>query len=151
MDDVSLFVPRCGDVRNKTELDRYGALVLSAVGDGVHTLFLRCALTKHARYHTEDLHKIVSQYARAEAQAEAYKTLLPHLTDEEKRVGNRGKNARFHTIPKHATKYDYSLASAFEALTGYLYMSGSHDRLCELYSIIYADSLSKEDETDTQN
>ena len=142
MDKIGLFLPHCEEIRDKKTLDDCGALVLCSVGDGVHTLFLRCALSCSFPYRAEDLHQQVSKYACAEAQAAAYKTLLPILSEEEVRVGNRGKNAHFHTVPKHAGKYDYSLASAFEALTGYLYLSGSRDRLCELYSIIYSDLLS---------
>lgn len=149
--DIGIFIPRCAETREKKDLDGYGALVLSLVGDGVHTLFLRCALSNVARYRNEDLHKLVSNYARAEAQADCQKKLLPHLTDEEKRIANRGKNANFHTIPKHATKYIYSLSTAFEALTGYLYLAGSHDRLCELYRILYEDSFSEIESLESQN
>ena len=141
MRDFRLFVPRCADVRDKKDLDSYGALVLSAVGDGVHTLFLRSALSYAYRYKTEELHCAVSEYARAEAQAVALTRLLPLLTEEELRVVRRGKNARPRTIPKHATVSEYASATAFEALTGYLYLSGNHERLCALYNEIYGDTL----------
>ncbi|MBR1747942.1 MAG: ribonuclease III [Clostridia bacterium] len=150
MKKIDLFVPRCADVRDEKELADYGVLVLSLVGDGVHTLFLRCALSASERYRNEDLHARVAEYAKAESQAKDAKTLLPYLSETEKRVYNRGKNAHFKTVPKHATKYEYSLATAFEALTGYLYLSGKTDRLCELYKILYEESDTEVKESDTE-
>ena len=142
MQGIRLFVPLCADVRDKKDLDAYGALVLSAVGDGVHTLFLRSALSCAYRYRTEELHQKVSEYARAEAQAVALSRLIPMLNEEELRVVKRGKNARPRTLPKHATISEYLSATAFEALTGDLYLSGEHERLCDLYNVLYADMVS---------
>ena len=150
MFDVLSFIPRCPTVREKTELDSYGALVLSAVGDGVHTLFLRCALSAVFRYRPEDLHKEVSRFARAEAQCEALKKIEPILNEEEMQIVKRGRNAHPHNIPKHATQYEYRAASGFEALTGYLYLSGRGDRLGELFDTIYGETFSGLLVSDTQ-
>ena len=51
---------------------------------------------------------------------------------EEMAVYKRGRNARSATMPKHATMTEYRMATGFEALVGYLYLEGRHDRLLKL-------------------
>ena len=124
-------------------------LSLSMVGDGVHTLFLRSAALEISRYSNEKLHTLTAKYACAEAQALAAKKMLPLLSDEEKRIFSKGKNSHPHTIPKHASIYVYHLATAFEAVTGFLYLAGDNDRLAELYEAIYGDWLPEDMRSET--
>ena len=56
----------------------------------------------------------------------------PLLTDEEKSVYRRGRNAHSATMAKHATMADYRRATGFEALMGYLYLKDEFERLVEL-------------------
>ena len=55
--------------------------------------------------------------------------IIGMLTEEEAGVFRRAKNAKTHSVAKHATLSDYKKATAFEALIGYLYLSGQEDRL----------------------
>jgi ribonuclease-3 family protein len=41
--------------------------------------------------------------------------------------------------PKSATALEYRRATGFEALFGYLYLSGNIDRIDELFEIAYSD------------
>ncbi len=59
---------------------------------------------------------------------------MDELTDEEKEVYRRGRNASPHTIPQHARREDYQTATALEALFGYLYLKGEIQRLNQLFS-----------------
>lgn len=131
------------------ELIDVNPLVLSFVGDGVHTLFLRTALTGKSPYRNDALHALTSEYACAPAQAEAAKLLLPLLDERERYVFNKAKNAKLNTVPKHATHYQYQLATAFEAVTGYLYLAGNNARLDELYDTIYREKLAENGFSDT--
>ena len=126
-------------------------LALSFIGDAVHTLFIRSAMLPRDAYRNGALHSLSSDFACAPSQAEDAKKMLPLLTDEERRIFNKGKHAKIHTVPKHATFYQYQLATAFEAVTGFLYLAGRNDRLAELYEIIYADRISENKDKDTQN
>ena len=54
------------------------------------------------------------------------------LTDAEKTAYRRGRNAKSFTMPKHATMKDYRMATGFEALMGYLYLTEQFDRMAEL-------------------
>ena len=44
----------------------------------------------------------------------------------------RARNTKVNNIAKHATIEDYKKSTAFEALLGYLYLSGQNDRLVEI-------------------
>ena len=63
------------------------------------------------------------------------RTIQDHLTEEEHAVYRRGRNARSVTPAKNQSITDYRRATGFEALTGYLYLSGEYERLTELISI----------------
>ena len=54
------------------------------------------------------------------------------LTEEEKAVFRRGRNAHSGTMPKNASVADYRTATGLETLVGFLYLSGSDARLGEL-------------------
>ena len=53
------------------------------------------------------------------------------LTDEESQVFHRGRNAK-STVPKSASVHQYRMATAFEALLGYLFLEEREERLEEL-------------------
>ena len=53
------------------------------------------------------------------------------LTEEEKQVFHRGRNAK-STVPKSASVHQYRMATAFEALLGYLFLEEQQERLEEL-------------------
>lgn len=128
-----------------SELKNANPLTLSFVGDGVHTLFIRAALLKKSPFRNDVMHELTSSFVCATAQAEDAKAMLPLLTDEERQIFNKAKNGKINTVPKHATIYQYQLATAFEAVTGFLYLTGKAERLAELYGIIYKDKLSEND------
>ena len=73
----------------------------------------------------------------AAAQSRACETLLPLLEEDELRVYNRGRNADPANIPKHAQRSDYHRATAFEAVFGYLHLSGRTQRMQTLFNEVY--------------
>ena len=54
------------------------------------------------------------------------------LTPKELSVYRRGRNAKSVTMAKNATMKDYRMATGFEALMGYLYLTERYERLTEL-------------------
>lgn len=60
------------------------------------------------------------------------KELMETLTSEEMAVYKRGRNAKAMTMAKHATMIDYRMATGFEALMGYLYLSEQYERMMQL-------------------
>lgn len=105
-------------------------LVLAYVGDAVYELFIRTKLAAHpGKVH--DLHRVAVEYVRAGSQAEIIHDWEPILSDSEKEVVRRGRNAKSGT-PRRTDVVDYRYSTGFEALLGYLYLSGQQERLLEL-------------------
>ena len=51
------------------------------------------------------------------------------LTEEEQNIVRRTRNTQNHHIAKNATPAEYSYATAFEGLIGYLYLNKRDERL----------------------
>jgi ribonuclease III family protein len=106
-------------------------LTLAFVGDAVHTLYVRTRLATSGGL-VRKMHYDAIEKVKAAAQAKAGEALLPALDEEEKRIFIRGRNAKSANIPKHADVGEYHSATGFEALLGYLYLTGRKERLCEI-------------------
>lgn len=119
----------------------YSPLVLAYIGDSVYETYIRTRLVARANTQVNNLHKTTINYVKAKAQSEIMKALLGQLTEEEEWVFKRGRNTKSATVPKNADVGEYRYATGFEALIGYLYLSGSIDRLYELldFAFDYAD------------
>lgn len=122
-------------------LREYSPLVLAYIGDSVYETYIRTRLVARANTQVNNLHKTTINYVKAKAQSEIMKALLDQLTEEEEWVFKRGRNAKSATVPKNADVGEYRYATGFEALIGYLYLSGNIDRLYELlqFAFNYAD------------
>lgn len=111
-------------------LQELSPLALAYVGDAVYELFIRAKLVAYpAKMH--QLHRRAVQYVQASSQAEIIRSWEPKLTDEEKDVVRRGRNAK-SGVPRHGDVVEYRYSTGMEALIGYLYLSNQHGRLKEL-------------------
>ena len=120
------------------------SLKLAFVGDGVFELFVREKLVCQGNCPVNKLHKRSVEQVCCGAQAAAAKKLLPMLTEEEAALYNRGRNAHVGHVPKNAKVADYHAATAFEALFGYVYLTGNLQRLRELFQLA-CEALDEED------
>ena len=116
------------------ELQRMSALGLAHIGDAVYELLVRSYLCTHGRATGRNLHHDTVALVCAPAQARAVKTLECSLTEEELAVFRRGRNAKVSGIPHGATVGEYHAATGFEALFGWLWLTGRRNRLNELFS-----------------
>lgn len=107
-------------------------LVWAYVGDCVYELFIRMQLVNTTKLNPHKLHVEAIQYVKAQAQAEILAKLYDDLTEEEKDIVRRGRNAENHHLPKNANATDYMYATALEALIGYLYLTKQDTRLKEI-------------------
>lgn len=121
---------------DKNEIFEMGSTALAHIGDAVFELMVRSDLCKNGKRKAKELHKNTVLLVSAAAQEEASKKIIFVLTKEERDVFLRGRNAKVNTLPKHATPETYHTATAFEALWGYLYLTGKYDRLNELFDVI---------------
>ena len=58
--------------------------------------------------------------------------ILADLTEEEENLVRRARNRRIKSKARGASPMDYKLATAFEALIGYLHLSGKSERAEEV-------------------
>lgn len=120
----------------------YSPLALAFMGDSIYEAFIRTKLLLAANQSAAKLHRTAVSFVRAGAQALAMQALLPLLTEEEADIYKRGRNAHSHTVPKNADVTEYRAATGFEALMGYLYLTGQTDRLTHVmeqaYDVIHA-------------
>lgn len=107
----------------------YSPLVLAYIGDAVYELLIRTRVINQGSMQVNKMHKKSASLVKAETQANLIKVLQEELTQEEHAVYKRGRNAKSVTTAKHATMIDYRMATGFEALVGYLYLTGRMDRL----------------------
>lgn len=111
-------------------------LTLAFIGDAVFEILVRERLVCMGSRSSSELHRLSVSQVCCQAQAAASEKLTPVLTEEEQEIFRRGKNAHPGHIPKNADQKDYHLATALEALFGYLYLSGQIDRVKEIFGVI---------------
>jgi ribonuclease-3 family protein len=113
-------------------------LTYAYIGDAVYEQFIRTKMVEENPNLTPHVYHLRSiMYVKAENQAKAMKLIWDLLTEEEKSIAKRGRNAKSKTIPKNADVLDYRFATAFECLIGYLYMHGQNERLHFILNIVY--------------
>lgn len=110
----------------------YSPLTLAYMGDAIYDLIIRSIIVERANRSANDLHKKAIRYVKAETQAKMIQALQVELTVDEEAVYKRGRNAKSYTTAKNATMADYRKATGFEALMGFLYLTGQTDRLLYL-------------------
>lgn len=114
------------------EVNTMSPLTWAYVGDAVYELFIRMNLVNTKKSKPHMLHIESIKYVKAEAQANILKRIYDELTEDEKDIVRRGRNAENHHLPKNANVQDYMYSTAFEALIGYLYLTKQNDRLKEI-------------------
>ena len=117
------------------EINKISVLGLAHVGDAVYELLVRSWLCTTEPGRVSDIHSGTVEYVNAGAQAAAAERLLPFLTEQEHSVFRRGRNAKVNSVPHNSTIAEYHFATGLETLFGWLYLSGSDERIEELFRI----------------
>ena len=124
-----------------TQIERLSPIALAYIGDAVFELYIRELFLFPPKRIADHHHQVVTQ-VRAESQAVHLSNLLPYLTDEEKEILRRGRNAS--TIkPRRLSRKIYQQATSLETLIGYLHLT-DRERLLELLAKLKFDSIDKE-------
>jgi len=110
----------------------YSPLALAYMGDGVYEVLIRTRVMNRGSMQVNKMHKKSASLVKAEAQARMIQALQEELTEEETAVYKRGRNAHSASSAKNASIRDYRMATGFEALVGYLYLTGQYERLLKL-------------------
>lgn len=118
----------------ETQVKNISPVTLAFVGDAVYTLYVREKLVAEHDFSTGTLQKLSSSTVSAHGQNELLEKILPVLTEDELSIFKRGRNAKKPTRSKSATVAEYNNSTGFEALLGYLYLTGKYERLESLLS-----------------
>jgi ribonuclease-3 family protein len=123
---------RCQAAGSDYKIEQISPISLAYIGDAVYELYVRTRYLlppkKISRYHQQ-----VVAIVRAEYQAAYLRCLEPYLTDLEKNVVRRGRNA-VTSIPRRLSPEIYQQATSLETLIGYLYLTDI-ERLQELLKL----------------
>lgn len=119
------------------------SLTLAFVGDSVYELLVREYLLSKGKRQVGELNKEKVAMVCCAAQTKAFDIIKELLTEEEEGVFRRGRNVQVNSVPKNSSLKDYHTATGFEALFGYLYLSGRTERIYELFSAVISNVTSE--------
>lgn len=114
------------------DIVNYSPLTLAYIGDGIYEIVIRTMLVEQANRQVNKIHKAASSLVNAHTQAELIFLMMDMLTEEELAVYKRGRNAKAVTRAKNASMSEYRTATGFEALMGWLYLTGQSERMFQL-------------------
>ncbi len=114
------------------DFSQYSPLTLAYIGDAVYGVIIRTILVRRGNRQTDKLHTKESTLVRASAQAQMIAALKQSLSEEERSVYRRGRNASPDHTAKNASRREYLEATGFEALIGSLYLKREYRRMVDL-------------------
>ena len=123
------------DFIDADEVKTLSPLVTAYIGDAYFHLYVRTRLLTVTR-RIQNLHDLSAEIVSATAQAEAYSKIESQLTDNEREIFRRGKNAKSHA-PRSATIAEYHASTGFESLLGELYLKKNFERLNEICDLAF--------------
>lgn len=107
-------------------------ITLAFVGDAVYTLYVRERLALTADLRAGEMQKLTSDKVSAHGQNLTLQKISSAFTEEEADIFRRARNAKKGTKAKNAGVAEYNNSTGFEAVVGYLYLSGQYARISEL-------------------
>lgn len=110
----------------------YSPLTLAYIGDGIYEIVIRTVIVDEANRQVNKIHKAASNLVKAGTQAKMIHYIMDDLTDAELTIYKRGRNAKAVTRAKNASMSEYRTATGFEALMGWLYLTGQSERMMKL-------------------
>lgn len=118
----------------KQEALQVNTTMLAYLGDAIYELYIREHVMKICSNDAGKAHKVAIGYVSADAQAKAAREMMADnfLTEDEERLLKRARNHRTMSKPLNANPKDYKVATGFEALVGFLYITEDIIRLEEV-------------------
>ena len=110
-------------------------LILAHIGDAYFHLYIRTRLLD-VTHNITRLHDLSAEIVSAPAQAKIYSDIENFLTDNERDIFRRGRNAKSHA-PRKATVAEYHASTGFEALLGELFLRQKFARLDEICEMAF--------------
>ena len=110
-------------------------LALAFMGDAVHTTFVRKYVLEGQANKMQNYHTKASKFCNAKWQMNVLEKLLPNLAESELDSIRKARNCHSKHTAKNFDEETYKKATAFEALIGFLFLSGQKERLKEILKI----------------
>lgn len=114
------------------DIINYSPLTLAYIGDGIYEIIIRTLIVDDANRQVNKIHKAASDLVKAGTQASMIFAIMDKLTEQEVAIYKRGRNAKAVTRAKNASMSEYRTATGFEALMGWLYLTGQSERMMQL-------------------
>ena len=116
------------------EIKKLNTNTLAYLGDAVFEVIVREKIVREKPGDSNRSHHTAVRYVSSAGQAKAAKTMIAEgfLSDDELTVYKRARNHRTISRPQHADPKEYKIATGFEALLGFLYLSDERERLREI-------------------
>ncbi|MFU2205846.1 Mini-ribonuclease 3 [Streptococcus pluranimalium] len=120
--------------KSQVDVNLINGIALAFEGDAVYSYYIRRHLIFTGQTKPNQLHRLATKYVSARAQASLITAMLEAqlLTEKEEDIYRRGRNTNSHTKAKNADIVTYRMSTGFEAVMGYLDMTGQTERLEEL-------------------
>ncbi len=115
-------------------IDTISIINIAYLGDAIYEVYVREKLVRDSNIKVDEVQKHAINYVSAKGQAKILQSLVSDniLTDREMDIVKRGRNYKRSSHPKNTDIVTYKLSTGFEALIGYLYLSGNETRLKEI-------------------
>lgn len=119
--EANLAAMKINEQKQQGHLGQLSLSSLAYLGDAVYELYVRTQFLLPPK-RVSDYHDQVVATVRAESQAESLKLLEPYLTETEKDILRRGRNAA-SGCPRRLSPKIYQKATSLETLLGHLYLN----------------------------
>lgn len=117
-----------------TNYQQLNGVALAYMGDASYEVIIRRHLIEEGLAKPNHLQRTATHYVSAKAQAALIALMEKDdlLTDDEWTIFKRGRNAKSYTHAKNTDVVTYRISTGFEAMMGYLALSGQQERVDEL-------------------
>ncbi len=112
------------------DADAVNPVILAYIGDAVFSIYVRLRLIAVSGQ-VRVIHELGAQMVSAVCQCRAMQALREGLSEEEAAVYRWGRNTK-SVVPKSASVHEYRMATALEALVGWLFLKERQERLEEI-------------------
>ncbi len=116
------------------DFNNLSPLALAFLGDAIHTAYVRNEILKSGRKPLNVYNNFAKKFCNAKSQADTLEKLQQILTEEERDIVRKTRNTHNKHSAKNFDEETYKKATCFEALVGWLYLSGKTERMQEILS-----------------
>lgn len=134
-------MPAEKEVLSESEALQMNPVSLAFLGDAVYSCWVRKRLVKTGANKPAEMQRSATALESARGQSAYLEKVLPLFTEQEAEIFRRGRNAKKATKSKHATPAEYNRSTGFEAVIGFLSLTGQTERIETLLSLIDEEKL----------